>query len=52
VIGGSMTADPNKPQAKPQAVGMAGAPAVVPAQGYSCNRKNPGKGYAKGHCKH
>ena len=47
-----MTADSGKPQAKqPQPVGMAvGAPAA-PA-GYSCNRNNPGKGRALGHCKH
>ena len=51
VIGGMMSADSGKPQSTSQLVGMAvGAPAA-PA-GYSCNRNNPGKGRALGHCKH
>jgi hypothetical protein len=54
VIGGSMTADPAKPQTKTQApapVGMASVPAAGGPAGYSCNRNNPGKGRALGHCK-
>jgi len=55
VVGGSMTADSPKPQttaglqAKVQPVGMAIAPAQP--EGESCNRNNPGKGRALGHCK-
>ena len=46
-----IAADWGKPQSMFQPVGMAvGAPAA-PA-GYSCNRNNPGKGRALGHCKH
>lgn len=50
VVGGSMTADSGKPQTKTQPVtipaGQAGTADV------SCNRNNPGKGRALGHCKH
>jgi hypothetical protein len=47
-----MTAD-SKPASQatgaPQALHTSGAPAYY---GASCNRNNPGKGRALGHCKH
>jgi hypothetical protein len=53
VIGGSMTADSGKPQTQaktqPPVTIPAGQPGPTMA---SCNRNNPGKGRALGHCKH
>jgi hypothetical protein len=50
VVGGAITAD-SKPKSSgaPQALQTTGAPTYTSA---SCNRNNPGKGRALGHCKH
>jgi hypothetical protein len=50
VVGGSMTADSGKPQTNAQQAAVPAAQASP--TGYSCNRNNPGKGRALGHCKH
>jgi len=54
IIGGKMTEDSKPATQAPGAPQMAGAPAVVQtsAPAVSCNRNNPGKGRALGHCKH
>jgi hypothetical protein len=53
VVGGAVTAD-SKPKSQsggaPQAIRTTGGPTY--SDSGSCNRNNPGKGRALGHCKH
>ena len=53
VIGGSMTAD-SKPKTQSTGAAQGVQTTTNPAHhdGVSCNRNNPGKGRALGHCKH